>query len=160
MEMDQDARRQQFLGRLSELLSDLRTWAAADPRLTAALREFAIDDPFGHYTAPGLEITITGERLASVVPVAAVVIGAEGRVDVKGPIDQAAMLYLSGPGRTETTIEGVSAFRRDLFAGFEAAGWYWMLDSFTPHRAVRRIDADAFRDIVLSVSDYEITPSR
>lgn len=159
MEMDQDVQRQRFLAHLRELLSDVRTWAAADPQLVAAPRQFAIDDPFGQYSAPGMEITLPGQRVASVVPVAAVVIGADGRVDVKGPLDQAALLYLSGPGRIQPTIEGLSALRRDLFAGFEAPGWYWMLDSFSPHRAVRRVDADAFRDIVLSVSDYEIASS-
>jgi hypothetical protein len=145
---------------LGNFLIEVRAWLAADPSVAVESREYPLDDPFGRYTAPGLEVFLSGQRVASIVPVAGVVIGAEGRVDVKGPLDEAAALYLSGPGSVGVTLNGVSALSNDLFAGFSRPGWYWMLPGSSPNREVRRVDAAIFRAMVESVSDVKILPAR
>lgn len=158
--VDEAALREQFLERLMRFVTDARAWLAVDPRVAIADRRYRVEDPLGKYDAPGLEISIEGQRLASIVPVAGVVIGAEGRLDVKGPLDQTAVLYLSGPGRTQATVNGVATFTQELFRGFVGPGWYWMLNASSPGREVRRVDANAFKAMVEAVSDYELSIQR
>ena len=107
-----------------------------------------------------MEISASGQRIASIIPLAGVVIGAEGRVDVKGRLDEYAVIYLSGPGQIGATINGVSALMRDLFVGFAEPGWYWMLSTSSPSREVRRIDESVLKTMVESVSDYKIASQR
>ncbi len=145
---------ERFLGRLGSFLAKARLWLATDTRMSIAEREYQIEDPFGRYEAPGLELSAAGHLIASIIPVAGVVIGAEGRIDVKGPLDEAPILYLSGPGYMGATINGIPSFSQELFRGFTQPGWYWL--SNTPSREVRLVDHEAFRAIVVAVSDYEV----
>lgn len=152
---DDGEARKRFLQRLDDFLAAVREWATADSRVKVATRKFVVEDPFGRYDAPGAEITVASEQfVASIVPLAAVVIGADGRIDVKGPLDEAAILYLNGPGHMEATIKGVPSFSRDLFRGFSEPDWYWMSNSAS--REVRRVDRATFRSIIVAVSDFEI----
>jgi hypothetical protein len=109
----------------------------------------------GPYEAPGLEIVYDHAPVATVEPLAAAVIGAQGRLDVKGPLDEAPVVYLesAGPIEARTGVGGVVR-RRPLFRGVEKPGWYWITRSTA--REVRRIDESSFRAILFAVSDYEI----
>jgi hypothetical protein len=86
--MDEEALRERFLARLNVFLAEAKAWLAVEDRVTVESRQYPIDDPFGKYDAPGLEIRHSGNRIASIVPLAGVVIGAEGRFDIKRPLDE------------------------------------------------------------------------
>ncbi len=154
-ETDLEALRERFLARLDDLLGEIRQWVAADSEISVATRVVALDDPFGHYDAPGLELRVNGEKIASVTPHAGVVIGAEGRVDVAGRFDSLAALYLGGPGETSVDLNGAQFSRRELFEGFSAAGWYWFISNATMD--VRRIDHDTFRIMLAAVSGFNLS---
>ncbi len=145
-----------FLERLARFLVDVRSWLAADPDIVVAERRHVIHDPLGHYDAPGLEVIRDGNSIASIVPIAGVVLGAQGRVDVTGALDEAPVVYLISPGRMEMQVAGAVTHVRPLFRGVTEPGWYWITTAAS--REVRYVDASTFRAIVVAVSDYELTP--
>jgi hypothetical protein len=151
---DTAALKERFLVRLGNFLAEIRRWTCADPRLSVRQRTYQIDDPFGRYEAPGAQIMLDGQIIAELVPEAGVVIAAEGRVNLVGALDRLAILYLSGPGRFETTIRGVKSFGRDLFPQFSVEGWYWLISNAGPD--VRFVDDGAFRLMLRAVSDFEL----
>jgi hypothetical protein len=153
-DVDTAALKERFLGRLRNFLGYVRQWLSADSRVS--VREFMheVDDPFGRYLAPGLQLAIDGRMIAALIPEAGVVIAAEGRVNLVGVLDRLAILYLSGPGRFETTIAGVKSFGRDLFPQFSEEGWYWLVNSAGPD--ARFVDEATFRVMLTTVSDFEL----
>ncbi|HWT04994.1 MAG TPA: hypothetical protein VN224_04485 [Xanthomonadales bacterium] len=146
-----------FVDRIEHLRSEVRGWLARDPKLALNDRPFVVEDVLGRYEAPGLEIVHDGSPVATVQPLSAAVIGAQGRLDVKGPLDEVPVVYLESAGRMETRRArgGDVVHLRPLFRGVEGPGWYWITGSTT--REVRRIDESSFRAILIAVSDYEIS---
>lgn len=151
---DTEALKERFLVRLRNFLGQVRQWISVDPRITVRELTHEIDDSFGRYPAPGVQIMLDEQMIAELVPEAGVVIAAEGRVSLIGALDRAAMLYLSGPGRFQTTVRGVKSFGRDLFPQFSGEGWYWLISNAGPD--VRFVDDSAFRMMLMTVSDFEL----
>ena len=151
---DTAALKERFLVRLRDFLGRVQQWIAVDPRIALRERTYEIDDPFGRYQAPGGQIVRDGRTIAELVPEAGVVIAAEGRVNFVGALDRLTILYLSGPGRFETTIAGARSLGRDLFPQFSEEGWYWLISSVGPD--VRLVDDAAFRVMLATVSDFEL----
>jgi len=151
---DTEALKERFLVRLQTFLGHVRRWTSADPRITVREHTYQVDDPFGRYDAPGAQIVLNGQTIAELIPEAGVVIAAEGRVNLVGTLDRLAILYLSGPGRFETTIGGVTSFGRDLYPQFSVEGWYWLISNAGPD--VRFVDDAAFRLMLRTVSDFEL----
>src|SRR5690349_24472572 len=57
------------------------------------------EEDIGRYQAMQLEITDRDDKLiASLVPMGASIIGADGRIDLVGPLDREVILYLTGGG--------------------------------------------------------------
>ena len=148
--------RASFVDRIEKLVADVRGWLGRDPKLSLNDRSYVLEDVLGRYEAPGLEIVHEGAHIATVQPLAAVVIGAQGRLDVKGPLDEVPVVYLESAGRmgTRSAPDGRVVQLRPLFRGVEGPDWYWITGSTT--REVRRIDEASFRAILIAVSDYEI----
>ncbi len=143
-----------FVERIEHLLVSVRGWLARDPKLALSDRSYTVEDVLGRYEAPGIEVIHDGAPVATVEPLAAAVIGAQGRLDVKGPLDEVPVVYLESAGRMETRRVGGGVVQlRPLFRGVEGPGWYWITGSRT--REVRRIDESSFRSILIAVSDYE-----
>ena len=149
------AARAAFVERIEHLLVDIRAWLSRDPKLALGERSYVLEDTVGRYEAPGLEIVHHNATVATVEPRAAAVIGAQGRLDVKGPLDEAPVVYLESAGPMETRPGGGGVVQlRPLFRGVEKPGWYWITRSRA--REVRRIDESSFRAILFAISDYEI----
>ncbi|MBV8299299.1 MAG: hypothetical protein JO083_07135 [Candidatus Eremiobacteraeota bacterium] len=152
--LDPAVLKERFRVRLDALLNEVRQWLSADPRVLVTDHRYVVEDPFGRYEAPGLQISAEGRIIAELVPEAGVVIAADGRVNLVGEIDRLTILYLTGPGRFESTINGVQHFGRNLFPQFSQEGWYWLRNNEGPE--VRFVDEATFRLMIPAVSDFEV----
>jgi hypothetical protein len=146
-----------FLDRTRAFFDDVDHWIIDDHRLRADRRPYPVPKDYGGGNSQILSLFADGAFLAEFVPAGAFVVGARGRIDVRGRVDQAVLLYLEGPGESRVTMTddaGNVAFNiaAPLFSGVTGPGWYWV-GSGDP-RAATLVDERAFRDIVASVSDY------
>ncbi|WP_201215204.1 hypothetical protein [Halochromatium roseum] len=73
------------------------------------------EETLGAYEAPGLEVTI-GRDLVAFVPVASLIIGGYGRVDVIGPRDQVKLIA----DRAQSADEGEPGLPA------EECDWVWL----------------------------------
>lgn len=143
-----------------QLFSDIRGWVDAAPELSVGERSIELDDVlFGRYPIKRLDISLDGRMIASFVPLAAVVIAANGRVDVTGPISRTLLLYLevvSGLQTTMRTERGdiVSTSVHPAFRGVDRPGWYWVTSA--REREARIVDRSTFGKILDEVADYDL----
>jgi virulence-associated protein VapD len=159
-EIDYNAVAERYAERLNALYDSIETWLDKEQyhfeRGSVELEQQNI----GKYTAPTLTITNTHikERVAELKPDGALVIAAEGRVDIIGDIDSDYLLYLvSDSGidvdvstKVENASETTEAKRWSVFRGFQHEGWY-----FTEVRRLARvkpINKELFIDILAEVS--------
>ncbi len=166
-EIDHNAVAKHYAERLQALYSDIQTWLGTEDYIFEN-GELELEQQFiGSYTAPTLTIVSkhTGERIAELKPVGALVIGASGRVDIIGDIDSDYLIYLvpdstmpdEPTDKTGNTSERTYAKRMSIFPGFEEEGWYF--------REIRRlarvkcINKELFLDILAEVS-YEESSAR
>lgn len=153
-----------YLARVDALLSEIASWL--DRRGIPYERKTAevVEEEFGTYEVPVLFIpTPQHDRLFEVRPYGASVIGAEGRVDIKGRIERIALVYFTPPGPTVVrktlarTAEGTrteESVPRPMWRGITARGWYWVAD---PRNArVQLLDETLFFDLVSRVTDYDL----
>jgi hypothetical protein len=108
----------------------------------------------GEYQAPALEIySNAGARLAELEPIGTWILGALGRVDLKGVNDTEGFLYFAeGDPHLAVTIASEEEHPAPVFRNIEHAGWYW-IENVRLGRA-RRLDSEIFVDLLLEVSDY------
>jgi hypothetical protein len=98
--------------------------------------------------------------LKTLLPVGADVIGAEGRIDILGTVDQQGLLYLAagGPQFNVTMGMGPSATRvpHRVFKNVTDDGWYWLENVRLGH--ARLLDEALFKDLLKGVADlYELS---
>lgn len=85
--VDWNKRKVKWLSALGQLMEQLRSTLASagvPPTQMVATRHDITEDTLGDYQAPGLEVRI-GTAKIQFIPVASVIIGGYGRVDVIGP---------------------------------------------------------------------------
>lgn len=142
--------------RINALYSNAQKWAA--PLSTEVQDVQVLEQASGPYPAQCLVMKKTdGSEIARLEPVGTWILGAEGRLDLKGGNGQEVIIYLTDGGPTfnfgesegdEETGRGAMA----LFRGVDRPGWYWIEDS--RRGRARLVTKELFRDLVSEVSDY------
>ncbi|MBF0233823.1 MAG: hypothetical protein HQK65_12410 [Desulfamplus sp.] len=106
------------------------------------------EEKFGQYNVAKMMINLPDKntKLAELCPVAASVLGADGRVDLICDFDKLIFLYLM-PERPDGTIKEVP------YKGVEQNAWYWIED----YRRAKAhlIEKELFFELLEVVSDYE-----
>ena len=159
METKVDQKKKDYLKWLNELYQDIKKWVKTRALVVKEKEVNLNEELLGQYKAPGLIIIDKkGEKIAELQPVGAQIIGANGRVDLIGKLDQMYLVYLepSGPSLSITekvTNEKTQKPSRPLFRGVDNPGWYW-IESARLGRA-RVATEELFLDLLTEVSDYE-----
>jgi hypothetical protein len=146
---------QSFLGKVHRLLSEMESWCASE-NLSSQRTPISIsEEEYGHYNTDQLKIsTKAGKHIADVTPIGASILGANGRIDIKGPHDKIILVDLDAGGPTATVIEdGVSTRTRHFYKGIDTPGWYW-IDNRASSRG-HKLDRDLFLNLLAEVSDHE-----
>ena len=153
-----DLTKEQYIKWVKELYQEVKKWIKKE-NLLAQEKDVEINEEIpGRYKAPGLSIKDKdGKRIAELRPVGAWIIGAKGRVDVIGSLDQTHLVYIEppGPGITttiSTTSEELEKKTTLLFRGVNLAGWYWIEDK--RRGKAHLLDAKLFMELLAEVSDY------
>lgn len=114
----------------------------------------------GEYTVKKLIILDDNDnRIAELVPVGAWIIGAKGRVDLIGKLDEVIIIDLEKGGPTLTTSiteEGKKEENKTkyLYKGVDQEGWYWIEN--TRLGRLYALDQQLFFELLAEVSDYEV----
>lgn len=159
METKVDLKKQQYIEWLKELYGQVKKWIETK-KLVVKEKEVNLNEELlGQYKAPGLLIKDKkGKKIAELQPVGAQIIGAKGRVDLNGKLDQMRLVYLEPPGPGISITEKLTGEEpqrpsRPLFRGVDRPGWYW-IESARLSRA-REVTEELFIDMLMEVSDYE-----
>lgn len=142
--------------RINALYAEAKNWA--EP-LSAEEGNVQVTERLsGSYSVPCLILKAPeGSEVARLEPVGTYILGAEGRVDLKGHNGKEAIVYLVNDGPTLSFGNAEAGVEPDrspvaLFQGIDRHGWYWIEDS---RRGRARLMTKAlFRDLVSEVSDY------
>ncbi|TAE30896.1 MAG: hypothetical protein EAZ92_03475 [Candidatus Kapaibacterium sp.] len=159
-EIDYKAVAERYRERLNDLYGEIETWLEGEQyRFTRGEMNLEQQN-IGKYIAPTLTITNveTRELIAELKPGGALVIAAEGRVDIIGDIDSDYLLYLVPDSGIDVDVstkvgnapETTETKRWSVFRGFQHKGWY-----FTEVRRLARvkpINKELFIDILAEVS--------
>jgi hypothetical protein len=104
--------------------------------------------------------TQENKPIAEIIPVAAWVVGANGRIDIRGIYDNIILLHLNqgGPAITTTIRDGkrVTSQTNPIYRGITEAGWY-AIDRRTSKG--HKFNKQTLFDVLLEVSDYELQPA-
>ena len=145
--------------RVATFMSQVRGWCASRGLEVRGVQHQLIEQALPVYQAAGLDILVAGNRhLASLLPTGSAIIGAQGRIELKGTLARHALLYQIGQGPTfsvDTISEDGSVMRgasRPMISGVDGDGWYWYEASV---RRATRVDERLFVDLITDVSDYE-----
>ncbi len=148
-----------FGRRISDLYRRVGEWIAGSSLKTERHDHWVTEAPYGSYNIPKLElIRGDGSHLASLVPMGAEVIAAEGRIELIGTRERQPLLYFAAGGpHINVTVDGGAKpahISHPVFRGVTSEGWYW-LEDVRLGRA-RPLDATLFKDLLRTVSDlYE-----
>lgn len=160
MKSSTKSRQDEYISRLKKLYAAVETWTK-DTDLGVLQGTIELDEEVpGRYEAPTLTIQDSqGKQLAALEPVGAWIIGAEGRVDMSGPLNRESLVYMAkgGPQFTAKATDAdksVEEHTTPLFRGVNEAGWYW-IERWRPSRA-HRVDEELFMDLLSEVSDYDV----
>lgn len=148
---------ERFVERTLTLFREIEEWAL---RTDLSVRRHGHHLPadYGDVETGALELRLHGVVLADFVPASAYVIAAQGRVDVRGRLDRAQLLYFEAEPRSEATVTDqagkiVMSQTIAVFSGVREPGWYLIGD---PHRReARKFDEKTFFDMLADISDYE-----
>ncbi|MBF0343101.1 MAG: hypothetical protein HQL06_02615 [Nitrospirae bacterium] len=85
----------------------------------------------GTYKAPSLTIYDSNGKVASIVPIGAWIIAADGRVDIKGKFSSEPLLLFRDRGgpvieTQEKVGDQYETNKKYIFKGVDDAGWYWL----------------------------------
>lgn len=147
-----------FLKNTDKLYDNINSWIGTHG-LTALPEKIEVtEEASGKYSAN--KLTIQDEKkqiIASIVPIGAWVIGANGRVDLIGKFDKLIIVNLEKGGLSLSTTMTVGDHQetstRHFYKGIKEAGWYWIED--TRLGKARLLDKDLFLELLSEVSDYE-----
>lgn len=147
-----------FLKSMDELYDNIGSWLRPY-KLTTLQEEIKItEQASGTYKAKKLTIfDKKKEIVASIIPVGAWVIGANGRVDLIGKYDKTIIVNLEKDGPALSTTIKIGDHQetstRQLYKGIEKTGWYWIEDR--RRGKAHLLDKDLFFELLSEVSDYE-----
>jgi hypothetical protein len=135
-----------FMNTLADLYSNVSDWVV--PRYLQVVRSSMNlnEEAYGKYEVEKLSIIdANAKRVCELLPVGGSVIGAEGRVDLIGDVDQEILVYLTNDGLLERRSTS-------LYRGVEEDGWYWI--EIRRLSRVRRLDEALFLDLLAEVSEH------
>lgn len=153
-----DASVDEYRRHLGELYEQIRDWLREAGFACEEVRVAVHEERSGQYDAPGLIVRrLDGEELAELAPIGADILGAEGRVDLRGALDSRPILYLLTVGPTLPTSRSTSSgdkleeHARPLFRGIDHEGWYTLADE--EPKSVRALYRETFLDLLKKVAD-------
>ncbi|MGZ8175674.1 MULTISPECIES: hypothetical protein [Methylobacter] len=147
-----------FLASLGTVFSSIEKWATS-AGLKIVKSEISItEEACGTYSAPKLSIlNSSGTELAEVIPVGASILGANGRIDIKGTYDKVIIvdLNIGGPSMTTTVTVGdhKETHTKHFYRGIDEAGWYWIESKISGKG--HKLTSELFFELLAEVSDYE-----
>lgn len=137
-----------FVERVDAFLKHVEKWVSTHS-LKTRREEMSITERRGTYAVDRLVIEkAKGEKIADLIPVGGVIIGAQGRIDLKGIYDRVIIVFL------EKGKEGESATSSCFFKGIEEPGWYWIEDKLRAKGHL--VNKKLFLELLEGVSDYAI----
>lgn len=146
-----------YLQRVTSFMAQASDWCKS--RGLSVENDFVMlrEERTAEYQAPLLSMAKDGVSLAKLVPAGSKIIGAEGRVDLIGPIARHAFLFYPRKGATSSTQIKVgekttSSSPTPMLSRIDGEGWYWI--EATVRRA-KRVDESLFIDLLTDVTDYE-----
>jgi len=147
-----------FFNHIDELFLKIEEWSKNNGLITKRLDISISEEACGSYHIDKLLIT-DGDRnkVAEIVPVGAWILGANGRVDIKGHYETLILVDLDkgGPSTTITTEDGVAGkhtYTKSFYRGIDENGWYW-IDSTVSSKG-HKLSQNFFLDLLEKVSGY------
>jgi len=149
-----------FVAKVEALLKDLEKWASESYLQTVRGEVDVSEETLGTYSVPSLTISDQyGNFLAEIVPIGTRILGANGRIDLRGRYDKAIVVDLNegGPTLTTTMIDGSTDKKRTtkFYRGIDQDGWYWIDRTAQPKGHV--LTKELFLGLLTQVSDYDRT---
>ncbi|MBF0103014.1 MAG: hypothetical protein HQK77_19120 [Desulfobacterales bacterium] len=147
-----------FFKNIDELYTNIDCWLNPYELITTSKEIELIEEASGAYKAKELIIHDKNkETIATIMPIAAWVIGANGRIDLIGKYDKVIIVYLEKEGFflsiTNKHEEHEKNVPNQLYKGIEKNGWYWIEDS--RRGKAHLLNKELFLELLSEVSDYE-----
>lgn len=145
--------------RVAAFMVQAHVWCTARGLVVDTIPTELFEEAIPKYEATSLRI-LTPDRqpLAELLPTGAAIIGAHGRIDLRGDLARHAFLFQTGSVSAisqaakladATTSDDTS---QPILSGIDGDGWYWH-EAFV--RRAKRVDESLFLDLLTDVSDYE-----
>ena len=159
MSTDIHSQKNEFLQKVEVLFSDINQWIKETGLATSTLEIEITEEAFGSYKSSKLLIKNREEReIAQIIPIGASILGANGRVDMKGMYDTVIIVDLNkgGPKMTSTIRDSegneLSTNTTYFYRGIDEAGWYWIENKRDKGHL---LNSKLFFDLLSEISDYE-----
>lgn len=146
----------EYCTRVEELYEAIQQWLPSDRFECHREKTWLNEEGIGEYFADKLVLKDkTQGVVATLVPKGALVIAAEGRVDLEGKYDAVPFLWLrqDGPQLTSES-DGVPARTRFFFNTIESEGWYWIEDA--RRGKAHPLTSELLRELLWQVSKYGV----
>ncbi|MBU9508494.1 hypothetical protein KTE56_18905 [Burkholderia multivorans] len=148
-----------YRDRVAEFMGQAQGWCTARGLAIEEIATELFEEALPKYQATSLRI-LTPDRqpLAELLPTGSAIIGALGRIDLRGTLARHAFLFQTGRGPmisiSATTADGKTSSDtpKPMISGIDGHGWYWYEASV---RQAKRVDESLFLDLLTDVSDYE-----
>jgi hypothetical protein len=152
-------RKNQFLKHVDALFADIKQWLKSEG-LNITVESITIDEEdFASYDCPKLIVKNRQSReIAQIVPIGTAILGANGRVDIKGLYDNAIIVALDkgGPALTTTVRDDngkiLEQRTKSFYKGIAEDGWYWIENK---RDKGYKLDAPLFFELLAETSGYE-----
>ncbi len=147
-----------FLASLDAIFASIEKWAASAGLKVVKSKISITEERYGTYGVQKLSIlNSSGTELAEVIPVGASILGANGRIDIKGAYDKVILVDLNIGGPTMATTVTVGDHKkvhtRHFYRGIDEAGWYWIENKVSGKG--HKLTSELFLELLAEVSDYE-----
>ncbi|PMS16893.1 hypothetical protein C0Z18_22405 [Trinickia dabaoshanensis] len=148
-----------YRDRVAAFMMQAHGWCTARGLVVEEVTTELLEEALPKYEANSLHI-LTPDRqpLAELLPTGSAIIGALGRIDLRGTLARHAFLFQTGKGPrvslSDTSADGKTSSDtpRPIISGIEGDGWYWY-EAFI--RRAKQVDENLFLDLLTDVSDYE-----
>lgn len=146
--------------RVSAFMEQARVWCTSHGLRVECLPAVIIESCAPKYLAPSLRILNeqSDALVAELLPTGSAIIGALGRIDLKGRFARHALLYQIGNVSQNSTNAALSddttsrETRRLAYSGHAGDGWYWR-EAWI--RKAKLVDEELFLELLTDVSDHE-----
>jgi hypothetical protein len=157
--LPEHSQKDNFLKQVETLFSEIKQWAT-NADLTVSSVEITIEEEaFGSYSTSKLLIkNKQGREIAQIIPIGASILGANGRIDIKGLYDSEIIVALNKDGpKMVTTIRDdngneTGTKTKYFYKGIDEDGWYWIENK---RDKGYRLNAQLFFELLSEISDYE-----